>query len=152
MLLLVALPGAGTLMAAGPVRADDQGDDNGGDDHGGDDGGDDDSGDDHGGGNDDKNDDSKDDDSKDDDGVDTGTDADDHVEARDAVRDGRILPLRDILGRVKSMRAGRVLSVNLTLGGRTPVYILKVESEAGVVRTLKLNARTGRPLGPFGWW
>lgn len=146
LLLLAGLPGAGAMLHVNPALADDNNDDDGGDD-GGDDGSDDggdDSGDDGG------------DDRGDDDGgkdnADKGGDTDDHVEARDAVRDGRILPLREILHRVKAMRAGRVLSVDLALGGRTPVYILKVENNTGSVRTLRLNAETGRALGPFGWW
>ena len=132
LLLLAALPSAGALLHVDPALADDKDDD----------GGDDDSGNDDDGGNDDGG----------KDNADKGGEADDHVEARDAVRDGRILPLREILNRVKAMRAGRVLSVDLALGGRTPVYILKVESDTGSVRTLRLNAETGRALGPFAWW
>lgn len=133
LLLLAALPGTGALLHADPALADDKDDDSGDDDSGDDDDG-------------------SDDDGKDQDKADAGVEADDHVEARDAVRDGRILPLREILNRVKAMRAGRVLSVDLALGGRTPVYILKVESDTGSVRTLRLNAETGRALGPFAWW
>jgi len=144
LLLLAALPGAGTLLSAHPAFAEDGGGDGGGD--GGDDGGDeggDDGGDDGDG---------ADDDGEDQGNADDRDGADDHVEARDAVRDGRILPLREILSRVKAMGAGRVLSVDLALGGRTPVYSLKVENENGGVRTLRLNAETGRTLGPFGLW
>ncbi|MBW8300729.1 MAG: hypothetical protein K0M60_14100 [Hydrogenophaga sp.] len=142
LLSLAALPGAGALLHVDPALADDKDDDSGDDDSGDDDSGNDDSGNDDDGGNDDGGKDS----------ADKGGEADDHVEARDAVRDGRILPLREILNRVKAMRAGRVLSVDLALGGRTPVYILKVENNTGSVRTLRLNAETGRALGPFAWW
>ena len=141
LLLLVAVTSTAHLSGAEPALADDDGGD-GGDDggSGGDDGGDD-----SGSGG---------DEGESDDGGDNdraGSD-DDHTKARDAVREGRILPLREILQRVAAMRAGRVLSVDLSLESKTPFYVLKVENEKGGVRTLRLNAETGRTLGPFGWW
>lgn len=146
LLLLVAVTSTAHLSGAEPALADDDGGD-GGDDGGGDDGssGGDDGGDDSGSGG---------DEGESDDGGDNdraGSD-DDHTKARDAVREGRILPLREILQRVAAMRAGRVLSVDLSLESKTPFYVLKVENEKGGVRTLRLNAETGRTLGPFGWW
>lgn len=75
----------------------------------------------------------------------------DHVRARDAVRQGRILSLRQILDKVDEMKAGRVISVDLNLEARTPYYALKVESAKGSVRSLRLNAETGRKLSAFGW-
>lgn len=146
LLLLVAVTSTAHLSGAEPALADDDGGD-GGEDGGGDDGGSggDDGGDDSGSGG---------DEGESDDGGDNdraGSD-DDHTKARDAVREGRILPLREILQRVAAMRAGRVLSVDLSLESKTPFYVLKVENEKGGVRTLRLNAETGRTLGPFGWW
>jgi hypothetical protein len=75
----------------------------------------------------------------------------DHVRARDAVRQGRILSLRQILDKVDEMKAGRVISVDLNLEARTPYYALKVENAKGSVRSLRLDAETGRKLSAFGW-
>lgn len=74
----------------------------------------------------------------------------DHNRARDAVDKGRILPLREILKRVDGLGGGRVISVDLNLKARAPYYTLKVESGSRV-RTLKLDAATGRKLNLFGW-
>lgn len=162
-LLSAAMLCAVPLLQAGPSFASDGGD---GDGDGGD--GDNDGGNGGSGGNDD---DSGSGDNGNDDADNSAADADkdnaapnaaapdaaapddaDHVQARDAVQQGRIMPLREILQRVDSMRAGRVLSVDLSLKSKAPVYILKVENKEGGVQTLRLNAVTGRKLGPFGWW
>ena len=74
----------------------------------------------------------------------------DHQKAREAVGLGRILPLRDILKRVDELGGGRVISVDLNLKTRSPYYTLKVQSGSRV-RTLKLDAVTGRKLTLFGW-
>ncbi len=74
----------------------------------------------------------------------------DHNRARDAVDKGRILPLREILKRVDGLGGGRVISVDLNLKARAPYYTLKVESGSRI-RTLKLDAATGRKLNLFGW-
>lgn len=153
-LLSPALP-----AAAKDGQDDDGGDDSGhdgGDDHGGDSGSDDDGGDDDdgggsgsgsgGGGDDDQ--------SGDDDGDSGGSGGAhkdrDHQRAREAVGQGRILPLREILKRVQEMGGGRVISVNLNLEARKPFYTLKVQKGANV-RTLKLDAASGRRLTLFGW-
>ncbi len=145
LLLAAAMPLAITLAHAAPARADDDG----GDDSGGDggDGGDDGS-DDSGGG---SNSGSEDNESNDSSTGESEAGEDDHVKARDAVREGRILPLREILRRVDAMEAGRVISVDLSLEGKSPFYTLKVENNNGSVRTLRLNAVTGRKLSLFGW-
>ncbi|EHS52312.1 hypothetical protein PDO_4784 [Rhizobium sp. PDO1-076] len=162
--LLLSLPTALTVLArTEPAWADDDSDsdsdsDNDSDSSGRGSGGSDDSGDDsdnsgHG------NSDDRDDDGNEDDDDNTGSgsgskgrDRDaDHVRARDAVRQGRILSLRQILDKVDEMKAGRVISVDLNLEARTPYYALKVESAKGSVRSLRLNAETGRKLSAFGW-
>lgn len=118
-------------------------------------GGDDDSG------SDDSDDNDSDDDSNDDDGDSSGNSNSnsgsgssksgrDHQKAREAVGQGRILPLREILRRVEDMGGGRVIAVNLDLEARKPFYTLKVQSGASV-RTLKLDAASGRRLTLFGW-
>lgn len=156
LLLSVAMLCAAPLLQAAPAYADDDdggggggdGDNDGGNGGTGGTGGNDDDDDSGSGGDDDK-------DSASPNAASPNADARedaDHVEARDAVREGRILPLREILQRVDSMRAGRVLSVDLSLKSKTPVYVLKVENKEGGVQTLRLNAVTGRKLGPLGLW
>lgn len=165
LLLIAALLGGAEVLRADLARADsgkgDSGDsdshDGGSDDGGSDDGGDDSDSGNSGSGGDDGKDDAGDDDSKDDDNSGkgkngTGAEDGDHVKARDAVREGKILPLREILKRVEAMDTGRVISVELSLQGRSPFYTLKVQSEAGRVKTLRVNAVTGRKLSTFGWW
>lgn len=162
LLLSVAMLCAAPLLQAAPAFASDggDGDGDGGDNDGGN-GGNGGSGgndDDSGSGNDNGDDDNAADNDKDNAAPNAAApdaaapDDADHVQARDAVQQGRILPLREILQRVDSMRAGRVLSVDLSLKSKAPVYILKVENKEGGVQTLRLNAVTGRKLGPFGWW
>ena len=74
----------------------------------------------------------------------------DHQDAREAVGRGRILPLREILKRVEAMGGGRVIAVNIDLEARRPFYTLKVQNGESV-RTLKLDAASGRRLTLFGW-
>lgn len=74
----------------------------------------------------------------------------DHLRAREAVDEGRILPLREILKRVDDLGGGRVISVDLNLKARAPYYTLKVQTGSRV-KTLKLEAATGRKLNLFGW-
>ncbi|MDZ7872390.1 MAG: hypothetical protein U5N27_03980 [Rhizobium sp.] len=150
---------------------DDGGSDGGGDSGGG--GGDDSSG---SGGGSDSDDDDDDDSGKDDDkddkenrsGSGRGSDDDDRdddddddrsgssrrerdqKEAREAVRRGEILPLREILKRVDEQGGGRVIAVDLDMQARKPFYTLKVQSGSSV-RTLKFEAATGRKLNIFGW-
>lgn len=170
LFLFLTLPTVLTVLARpGIAYADDDSDDSGSDSSsdssgrgsGGSDDSDDDSSDDSDnsghGNSDDRADDGDDDSDKDDDNSGSGSgskgrnrDAD-HVRARDAVRQGRILSLRQILDKVDEMKAGRVISVDLNLEARTPYYALKVESSKGSVRSLRLNAETGRKLSAFGW-
>ena len=106
-----------------------------------------------GGGDDDSgSDDSDDDDSEDDSSSGSGSSKSghDHQKAREAVGQGRILPLREILKRVEDMGGGRVIAVNLDLEARRPFYTLKVQRGESV-RTLKLDAASGRRLTLFGW-
>ncbi|MCM2401370.1 hypothetical protein NBH20_09395 [Rhizobium sp. S153] len=149
LLLAAAMPLAITLAHAAPASADDDGgDDSGGD--GGDDGSDD-SGDGSNSGSEDNESNNGNNESNDSSAGESEAGEDDHVKARDAVREGRILPLREILRRVDAMEAGRVISVDLSLEGKSPFYTLKVENDNGSVRTLRLNAVTGRKLSLFGW-
>lgn len=74
----------------------------------------------------------------------------DQKEAREAVKRGEILPLREILKRVDEQGGGRVIAVDLNMQARKPFYTLKVQSGSSV-RTLKFEAATGRKLNIFGW-
>lgn len=92
-----------------------------------------------------------DDEDEDDDSSGRGSGKDrDHLKAREAVDKGRILPLREILKRVDDLGGGRVIAVDLNLKARAPYYTLKVQSGSRV-KTLKLEAATGRKLNIFGW-
>ncbi len=137
LLLAAAMPLAITLAHAAPARADDDG----GDDSGGG----------SNSGSEDNESNNGNNESNDSSAGESEAGEDDHVKARDAVREGRILPLREILRRVDAMEAGRVISVDLSLEGKSPFYTLKVENDNGSVRTLRLNAVTGRKLSLFGW-
>lgn len=141
--------GSALAKDGGDNDSDSGGDDDGGDDNSGSGGGGsdrDDDDDDDGGGRDRDDDDDKDDD---DDSGKSGSRRD-HQKARDAVDEGRILPLREILKRVDDHGGGRVISVDLNLKARDPYYTLKVQSGSRV-RTIKLEAATGRKLNLFGW-
>ncbi len=157
LLMLIALSSVPAVLAtardatAKDGSNDDDSDD--GDDDGGDDsdsgGGSGSSG--SGGGDDDSgSDDSDDDDSDDDSGSGGSKSGRDHQKAREAVGQGRILPLREILKRVEEMGGGRVIAVNLDLDTRRPFYTLKIQ-RGDNVRTLKLDAASGRRLTLFGW-
>lgn len=157
LFVLLGILSAG-FVPAGSAMAKDGGDsDGGGDsDNSGSGGSDDDSDDDD---SDDEDDDSSgrgrgrggDDDDDDDDRSGRGSGKDrDHLRAREAVDQGRILPLREILKRVDDLGGGRVISVDLNLRARAPYYTLKVQSGSRV-KTLKLEAATGRKLNLFGW-
>lgn len=165
--LACAIP---TSSAWAKDGGDDGGSDGGGDSGGG--GGDDSSGSGGGSDSDDDDDDSGKDDDKDDDKDDqedrsgSGRDDDDEdddddrsgssrrerdqKEAREAVKRGEILPLREILKRVDEQGGGRVIAVDLDMQARKPFYTLKVQSGSSV-RTLKFEAATGRKLNIFGW-
>ncbi len=145
LLLAAAMPLAITLAHAASARADDDGGGDGGDD------GSDDSGGGSNSGSEDNESNNGNNESNDSSAGESEAGEDDHVKARDAVREGRILPLREILRRVDAMEAGRVISVDLSLEGKSPFYTLKVENDNGSVRTLRLNAVTGRKLSLFGW-
>ncbi|MBC2771384.1 hypothetical protein H6M51_00825 [Rhizobium sp. AQ_MP] len=74
----------------------------------------------------------------------------DQKEAREAVKRGEILPLKDILKRVDDEGGGRVIGVDLNMRALKPFYTLKVQRGSSV-KTLKFEAATGRKLNIFGW-
>lgn len=99
------------------------GDDGGGDDHGG-----------HG---------------KDDGGGATGTGSgsSDYDRARDAVRSGQIMPLKSMLKKVDADRYGRVIDIRPIRSNFRDIYLLKLRDNKGVIRTLRVDARSGVVLG-----
>lgn len=117
------------LAPAGAARADDGGGD-GGDDHGGDDkGGDDDGGDDDG------------------DGARNGLS---HDDARAERLKGEVMPLSKALQLVERKVDGDVIDIRLSKGARGYYYRFKIRDGDGVIRTLRLDARSGRILSFLG--
>jgi hypothetical protein len=121
-------------MAAGAARADDGGGDggdghDGGDDHGGDDkGGDDKGGDDDGG----------------------NPSGLSHDDARQERLKGEVMPLSKALMLVERKIDGDVIDIRLSKGARGYYYRFKIRDGAGVIRTLRLDARSGRILSFLG--
>lgn len=106
------------------------GDDGGGDDHGG-----------RGGDHDDDDDDGDDDRGRDDD------DDDDSDYARQAVNDGRILPLKSVLKKIDARRYGKVIDVRVRRSFLRDVYQIKVRDKEGAIRTIRVDAKRGTILG-----
>ncbi|MDO9416430.1 PepSY domain-containing protein [Pararhizobium sp.] len=75
----------------------------------------------------------------------------DHDDAREAVNEGRILRLKDVLRSVKASQQGTVIDIDLRRSGRLDIYRVKVRDEDGAIRTLRINARTGKQLNIFGF-
>ncbi|WP_132956162.1 hypothetical protein [Rhizobium sp. BK251] len=71
----------------------------------------------------------------------------DYDRARDAVRDGRILPLKSVLQKIDTRRYGRVIDVDLNRSLLRDVYQLKLRDSSGTIRTLRVDARSGALLG-----
>lgn len=70
----------------------------------------------------------------------------DHVEARELLRRGQILPLDRILDIAQRHVPGDVIEVELEREERGWEYEVKVLTPAGRVRKISLNARTGAVL------
>jgi uncharacterized membrane protein YkoI len=76
----------------------------------------------------------------------TGSHSDqDH--AREAVREGRVLPLGQVLARVQQRVPGRLLDANLVERGGRPVYIIKMITNDGNVAIVSADAVNGNILG-----
>ena len=65
-------------------------------------------------------------------------------DAREAVVKGEILPLRKLLALVDRDRYGMVIAVDLVRYMGSAIYRLKTRDGAGVIRDLRIDARTGR--------
>lgn len=136
------------VCAAGPARADDDGGGkggdggdghDGGDDHGGDDGGGDDGGGDDGGGGDAGNNDN---------GGRRGGLSHDDVRAERLK--GQVMPLSKALKLAESKVDGDVIDIRLSKGMRGYYYRFKIRDAKGVIRLLRLDARSGRVLSFLG--
>jgi uncharacterized membrane protein YkoI len=46
---------------------------------------------------------------------------------------------------------GRVIDVNLAIRGNKPQYRVKVRRDDGVIKTIRLDARTGRVISFLGF-
>ncbi|KAF1718382.1 peptidase [Pseudoxanthomonas yeongjuensis] len=68
---------------------------------------------------------------------------DDHVEARELLRRGEILPLDHILDIAQRRVAGDVIEVELEREDEGWEYEVKVLTPTGLVRKITLNARNG---------
>lgn len=154
-LLSTALAG-GTAMLAPQVAFAKDGGGDGGDDGGGDDGGDDGGGDDGGndsgddGGHD--NDGGGDDNGKGDDGKD-GKDSKgdvDQDDALEAVKSGQIISLEKAFAIVNNKYDAKIIDVKLSKSFGRPVYGLKLRLNTGQIKSVRIDARTGKLVGFFG--
>ncbi|TNM63383.1 PepSY domain-containing protein [Aliirhizobium smilacinae] len=71
----------------------------------------------------------------------------DYERARDAVRDGQIMPLKSILQKIDVERYGRIIDIRLGRSQSQDIYQVKLRDGGGVIRNLKVDARTGAVLG-----
>lgn len=71
----------------------------------------------------------------------------DQNEAREGVREGRILPLGKVLANVYQRFPGRLLDAQLVSGGGRQIYLIKLMRANGVVALVSADAATGRILG-----
>jgi hypothetical protein len=169
-MLIALLAGALLSSEAAPVFARDGGESEGGDDGGHDDGGHDDGGSDNSG-HDDGGSDSNGGDNGGNDGGggdngggDKGNDdgnGDDHGNKRsnalsqdEALKErekGQVIPLETALRIAGAKVRGRVIDVDLSVRSGAPQYRVKIRRDDGVIKTVRLNARTGKVIGFFGF-
>ncbi|MFZ2100732.1 MAG: PepSY domain-containing protein [Oricola sp.] len=71
----------------------------------------------------------------------------DQSDAKRAVLLGQAIPLKDALRRVEGAYGGSVIDVDLRSTGRRLEYSFKVRTERGSVRTIRMDAESGRFLG-----
>ena len=70
----------------------------------------------------------------------------DQDHAREAVREGRVLPLGQVLRRVQQRVPGRMLDANLIESGGRSVYLIKMMTRDGNVAIVSADAATGNIL------
>ncbi|WP_421855732.1 PepSY domain-containing protein [Oricola sp.] len=145
------------VLLSAPVHADDGDSDGGSDSDGGgeSDGGESDGGDGGDGGDSDGSDGDADSDSDGDDSDDGDEDGGkaagarslDQTGAARAVSQGQAIPLSSALRSVEKRFGGTVIDVSLREKGRRLEYTFKVRTERGTVRTVRMDAESGRFLG-----
>lgn len=67
--------------------------------------------------------------------------------AREALRRGDVLPLRQMLAAAAARVPGEVVKVELEIEHRRLIYEIKILAEQGTLRTVRLDARTGALIG-----
>lgn len=80
-------------------------------------------------------------------GGDHDDDDDDSDYARQAVNDGRILPLKSVLKKIDARRYGKVIDVRVRRSFLRDVYQIKVRDKEGAIRTIRVDAKRGTILG-----
>jgi uncharacterized membrane protein YkoI len=73
-------------------------------------------------------------------------DDDDHLTARRALEEGRVLPLAEVLAAVKSKLPGKVIEVELEVEDGILVYDLKMLTPDGRLKEIEVDAATGKIL------
>lgn len=73
-------------------------------------------------------------------------DDDDHLIARRALEEGRVLPLTDLLPKVKAAVPGKVIEVELELEDGILVYEFKLVTPDGRLVEVEVDAATGEIL------
>lgn len=71
----------------------------------------------------------------------------DQDHAREAVREGRVLPLGQVLARVQQRVPGRLLDANLVERGGRSIYLIKMMTKDGNVAIVTADAASGNILG-----
>ena len=74
----------------------------------------------------------------------------DQENAREAVVQGRVLPLKTVLAQIDPERYGTVIAVDLRRYKGKDVYRLKTRDSMGVIRELRIDAQTGKFMNVFG--
>ena len=69
---------------------------------------------------------------------------DNHDDPRNAVRSGRVLPLRAVLAKVRQHYPGRMLDASLAQENNPPVYYIKMLMGDGRVVLVSADATNGR--------
>ena len=148
-MLIALLAGALLSSEAAPVFARDGGESEGGDDGGHDDGGD--NGGNDGGGGDNGGGDKGNDDGNGDDHGNKRSNALSQDEALKEREKGQVIPLETALRIAGAKVRGRVIDVDLSVRSGAPQYRVKIRRDDGVIKTVRLNARTGKVIGFFGF-
>jgi uncharacterized membrane protein YkoI len=75
---------------------------------------------------------------------------DDSERARAALETGEIRPLAELLARMESLYAGRVIETELEQDHGRWIYDFKLLPETGRIFTIKVDAATGKVVGTRG--